>query len=235
MLEQQQQKQPAAAPAQPAVGGLHKGHADVAALLRNPPLTTAQQQVAHEKATADAQFEVDAAKAQTEAAKSLAEAQLAAQVAVAAASPVSAPPPAPAAIAGSPRAKRRKLDPRLELEGTVEQQLETLTSDEHRHRPVPAQQVPLRTLADSNFKKAYGTCGKPRHGRGIWMDPVQAVAQCFPLCFRSDQWAQALTATQGGSPLEHAGAACAYLWTAGWMFDLVQKVYHRAEQPSEPL
>lgn len=86
------------------------------------------------------------------------------------------------------------------------------------------QQTPLRAFADSNYKTVYNECGKPRDKLGIWSDPVRAVERCFPESFQRPQWERALAVTQGTTPLEHAGAACAHLWTAGWMFDLVQQV-----------
>ena len=108
----------------------------------------------------------------------------------------------------------------------VERRLAGMMSEGQRQKSV----VPrLLTWNQCSYNNAYDDCGKPRDKQGAWANPIEAVARCFPQCFNIDQWKQALEKTAGGlkdknDKLEHAGAACAHLWTAGWMFDLVNKV-----------
>ena len=101
--------------------------------------------------------------------------------------------------------------------------------------------APLRTWERCNFRAIYDACGKPRSCVGVWSDPINTVAQSFPECFHADKWREALEETKPAASnrgtrassgqesnamaqLLHAGAACAHLWTAGWMFTLVNKV-----------
>jgi ankyrin repeat protein len=108
----------------------------------------------------------------------------------------------------------------------VERRLAGMMSEDQRQKNLVPRLLPWHQCS---YKSAYEDCGRPRDKQGAWANPIEAVARCFPQCFNIDQWKQALEKTAGGlkdknNQLEHAGAACAHLWTAGWMFDLVNKV-----------
>jgi hypothetical protein len=126
-----------------------------------------------------------------------------------------------------------------DLQWSYEEQLAVLMSKANRGANVS--NAPLRTWERCNFRAIYDACGKPRSCVGVWSDPINTVAQSFPECFHADKWRGALEETKPAASnrgtrassgqesnamaqLLHAGAACAHLWTAGWMFTLVNKV-----------
>jgi hypothetical protein len=126
-----------------------------------------------------------------------------------------------------------------DLQWSYEEQLAVLMSKANRGANVS--NAPLRTWERCNFRAIYDACGKPRSCVGVWSDPINTVAQSFPECFHADKWREALEETKPAASnrgtrassgqesnamaqLLHAGAACAHLWTAGWMFTLVNKV-----------
>jgi hypothetical protein len=127
-----------------------------------------------------------------------------------------------------------------DLQWSYEERLAMLMSEANRGANVS--NAPLRTWERCNFRTIYDACGKPRSCLGVWSDPINTVAQSFPECFHVDKWREALERTKPAAInrgtrassgqesdamaqlLMHAGAACAHLWTAGWMFTLVNKV-----------
>jgi hypothetical protein len=117
--------------------------------------------------------------------------------------------------------KLRKYDGAVGVESRIAHLMSAAQRNQVLDKP------PLRLFATSNYKLAYDGCRRPRDRKGIWRNPVEAVQRSFPECFKLNAWKEALASTKdlnGIDKLHHAGAACAHLWTRGWMFDLVQKV-----------
>eukprot|EP01047_Picozoa_sp_COSAG01_P011229 COSAG01_NODE_491_length_16354_cov_26.550784_8_plen_387_part_00 len=84
----------------------------------------------------------------------------------------------------------------------------------------------LGPLASSAFLPAYNACKRPRDAQGAWAIPIETVAQSLPWKFDRREWDTALVETREShasiSELDHAGAACAYLWSKTPMCRLVQ-------------
>ena len=80
------------------------------------------------------------------------------------------------------------------------------------------------TFAQSNYKKSYNQCGKPRHGKAQWGDPLKVVQCCLPKAFDLSEWRMAIAHAGAGTDLHKAGEACTRLWTAGPLCRMINQV-----------
>ena len=117
-----------------------------------------------------------------------------------------------------PAAKRPKPNP------TLEAKLQTwMAKGDSVNNSLPQ----LLPLDQSAYLRQYDKVPPPRCGEGLWSTPIAAVARSRPSAFRDDVWEEAFRTTRdahvASSPLAHAGAACAYMWSKTPMCRLVQR------------
>jgi uncharacterized protein YoaH (UPF0181 family) len=114
---------------------------------------------------------------------------------------------AAAATAAEPRPTKRQKLGSAELEAKLGRWMDETAN---------VATLALGPLASSAFLSAYDACQPPRHGQGLWATPMDTVAASLPEKFDRREWDTALAETRAAhasaSALEHAGAACAYLW-----------------------